>query len=61
MNEELPAEIINAYAKVGMTTFNGQFAEIPARHKAAVLRDLAALKYRVVEGPRLERLVNYNF
>ena len=61
MNEELPAEIVETYATVGMTVFNGAQAEIPARHRKAVLRDLEALGYRLVEEPGLGDLVNCFF
>ncbi len=58
MCEELPQQILDAYARRYMTTLNGEYAEIPADRKDAVLRDLAALGYRLVEEPRLNELLD---
>ena len=58
MNEDLPQEILDAYAEVTMTVLNGAYAEIPVKHRRAVLRELAALGYAVAEEKRLEELVN---
>lgn len=61
VEEDLPEEVLEAYAERYETVMNGSYAEIPADHCDAVLARLATLGFEVVEEPKIEELANFRY
>ena len=58
IGENLPAPVLDKFAEWTYTTFNGDFANIPLRHKAALLSRLEQLGHTHREDHRVFRLIH---
>lgn len=61
VNEEAPEDIPARYAEGCCTVLDGTFATIPAANSDAVLAELAAMGFALVEEPRVAELVDTRF